>query len=412
MLSSASKKVHYGKREIPTEPVNIKKEHNNLPKGLIFKLLICFFIIMIICASYYIGNLYTHVTVHVVPDAIKFNPNHKALIQEVASINIKNMSSKNFINVVPVNFEYTASRSIENLETEYISNKSTGSITIFNIGATSQLLTQGTRFINPVTKKIYFMQGDKIVLKGGTKAAPATAVVTIEAAEPGEEYNMKNETLKVFAWYDKQDPRNETQYAQPVTEIVGGFAGDKPLLSDTDKQTLTEELHKELSFVLKEKASSLSLSGVFKIDNPQSMSYEEPLVNTLLKVPKISIHGTYQIYLMKQRDWLDYAKRYSNFDIETIKNVQVIHNKETPFPEFSLITEADGQKIQQISSTIFYINPNEPLIKKVMMDKKIKHLGEILKDPELRVAAASISVQPFWLTKIPHDISKIEVNVK
>ncbi|HEY1041487.1 MAG TPA: hypothetical protein VGE63_02055 [Candidatus Paceibacterota bacterium] len=364
----------------------------------------------ILSGCYYLGNHYQKITLIITPEKVPFDSNNQAPAYEVASINMENQPALTTIPIVPVNFEYTAKRAIENLPTEYVSTKSRGVISITNTNPTTQLFTEGTKFINPTTKKLYALVGEKIVLPSGTPAAPSKTLATIEALEPGQEYNLKKDTtLQVNAWYERNDPRISLQYAiVQENGIAGGFVGDKPLMNDAAEDKIVEELKKELQFVLQEKAYSLSLTGAFKIDNKSSLAYDEPNINTLLKTPEISLRGTYQIYLMKKNDWYSYVYNQSTLPIETVRNVMV-RQLEKSLPEFILTFDGSQPYIVQQSETVFVRKPDEQAIVAAINGQPIARIRSLLSAKNFPIESVRVQLQPFWLTNVPDNAEDIRI---
>lgn len=391
----------------PLKKQRIEQEHNKRSRTYAWAIILG--TLAILSGCYYLGNHYQKVTLIITPEKVPFDRNNQAPAYEVASINMENQPALTTIPIVPVNFEYTAKRAIENLPTEYVSTKSRGVVSIVNTNPTTQLFTEGTKFINPTTKKLYALVGEKIILPSGTPAAPSHTLATVEALEPGQEYNLKTGNLQVNAWYERNDPRLALQYGVIQTEgITGGFVGDKPLMNDAAEDKVVEELKKELQFVLQEKAYSLSLTGAFKIDNKQSLSYDEPQINTLLKTPEISLRGTYQIYLMKKNDWYSYVYNQSTLPVETVRNVMV-RQLEKSLPEFILAYDGSQPYVVQQSETVFVRKPNEAAIIESIKGQPIHQISTILKTQNAPVERIKIQVQPFWLKKAPTQTEDISI---
>lgn len=127
--------------------------------------------------------------------------------------------------------------------------KARGTLRVFNNHSTSaQRLVTNTRFISSNGK--LFKATSAVLIPGRTASGPGVAKVDVVAAEAGDYYNINNTTnfsipgLKGTAMFT-------TIYAENATPILGGFRGERPIITEEDISDAKDVLYSSLIESLK-----------------------------------------------------------------------------------------------------------------------------------------------------------------
>ncbi len=130
---------------------------------------------------------------------------------------------------------------------EEVEERASGNIRIYNDhNSNPQKLIRNTRFETP-DGKIYRID-KSVVVPGKVDDRPGSVEVTVYADEPGESYNMGKTNFTIPGF--KGAPQFETFYAESVTDMTGGFAGERLVVEDSvleqERATLQASLRDEL----------------------------------------------------------------------------------------------------------------------------------------------------------------------
>lgn len=156
-----------------------------------------------------------------------------------------------------VSFEKTASRDVTALSEETVSEFASGQITIRNTYASNaQRLIKRTRFKAP-NGAIYRIQ-ESVDVPGFSEGedgsrVPGEVTVVVYAEEAGDAYNIDEPTTFVIAAWEGTE-RGDAFVVESNGSIAGGFSGVRRTVDQTTRDSVTEELKKELSDTLRAEA--------------------------------------------------------------------------------------------------------------------------------------------------------------
>ena len=126
---------------------------------------------------------------------------------------------------------------------EEVEERASGNIRIFNdYNSSPQKLIRNTRFESP-DGQIYRID-KSVVVPGQEGGKPGSIEVTVYADEPGESYNMGKANFTIPGF--KGAPQFENFYAESITDMTGGFAGEKLIVEDSVLETERTALHTQL----------------------------------------------------------------------------------------------------------------------------------------------------------------------
>lgn len=157
-----------------------------------------------------------------------------------------------------------------------VERKASGDIVIFNTySSKSQKLIKRTRF-ETSDGKIYRI--NKSVIVPGTtvqngKIVPGSALVTVYANIPGEEYNIGLTDFTIPGF--KGDPRFDKFYARSKTPMENGFSGTVRTASPEDIAKVEEELQNSLKETLLAQARSNTPGDFILYDDAVFFSFED-----------------------------------------------------------------------------------------------------------------------------------------
>ncbi len=140
---------------------------------------------------------------------------------------------------------------------EQVSQKASGTITIYNDYSTkSQSLVKDTRF-EAKNGKIYRISQAVTVpgqKKQGAETVPGSVEATIQADEPGADYNSDLTEFTIPGF--RGDPRYTKFSAKSKTTLSGGLVGEVSLVEPADKARVKAELEDLLTKRLLEEAKT------------------------------------------------------------------------------------------------------------------------------------------------------------
>ncbi len=134
------------------------------------------------------------------------------------------------------NYERTVSGS----ETETVSEKASGQLTVFNDHSEKPMhLVPTTRFESKDGQ--VYRSPEAIRIPGrAADGTPGQTTVTVVAQEPGEAYNRAEGEFRLPGL--KGDPSYDGVYAEAASPISGGLEGERLVIPDSERQTVKEEL--------------------------------------------------------------------------------------------------------------------------------------------------------------------------
>lgn len=291
-----------------------------------------------------------------------------------------------------------------------VSIKAKGTITIYNAYSTaSQALVATTRFQAPDGK--IFRIDKAVVVPGATneggKLIPAHIDAPVTADLPGPLYNVSSSKLTVPGFAGT--PKHDGFYGVISEPLTGGFSGERGVASDKDIAAGKDEVTKLLKDVFK--------SGVFE------------------RVPKgfVIANGASEVTIGKV-EANKIGDEKGNFTVSGEASVRAMGFRESDITAVLLAAASKehlGKKFRELSAIYEKVTPNfakgelsvmvkasgtiEPSFDADGFRDKIlgKNVSEIRKFfvGEQDVPVVNMSFWPFWLAKVPFDISRVTIEV-
>lgn len=332
-----------------------------------------------------------------------------------------NVSSSNYEKgIIPANlfvFKESAKEDFSSTGKGKDEKKATGIVTIINNYSTSpQVLVATTRLETPDGK--IFRLDSRTVIPGATiqngKLIPSSVEAKVTADQPGAEYNISSCDLpncKFTIVGFKGTPKYEGFYAISKNAMTGGAAGTIPMITADDmtnaetkilelvtsaiNKAIETKLPKDLIYIPEGK------SGL-KLTNLKS----DAEIGDFRQNFTITAEGEVKIIAFKKENVIDYIQKLLK------KNEEYEFYKD---PEFSLqYIKADfNQGILEVNleaKQIVRFILNEEEIKKELLGKTEKEIIEAFKNRE-GITEIAIKLKPYWLLRVPKNISKIKISI-
>jgi len=335
---------------------------------------------------------------------------------EVKEINVKDglipaqvlQKEKSLVNVFP------ASGQIVKEE------RAKGLIKVYNEYSTSpQVLVAKTRFVSAEGK--VFRTPVAVTVPGGTyekgKLIPGEIEIEVVADEPGPEYNIGPTTFSIpgFAGTAKYTKF----YAKSFQPMSGGLKETVPQVTEDDlkkaEETLTQQAQQDCENLLKKDLQTAAFSEKFYY-------FPEQIKNEIIEKMPLVLNkdqvAEFKYQTKARCETLIIEKEVlKNFARQIIK--QQISAEEELFEDglkidYSLkeINLNEGKVVLILkSSAPIYTAINFDLLKKGLVDKSIEEV-KLLLENQANIAKAEVKFWPFWVTRVPNDLQRIEIKLK
>src|SRR3989338_1852662 len=344
--------------------------------------------------------------------------------KEPLDVKLKVSSSDKFssvdvkLNKIPgqlFNIEKTVIQTFATTGEKEVAQKARGKITVFNeYGTTPQPLIATTRFQTPEglifrTLKGITIPGTKV--ENG-KIIPGSMSVEVIADKPGQSYNISASKFNIPAFDERDDDgRYEKIYGKSNEAMKGGVIGKAKIVTESDfntaKQTLSDQLKKDVEDSLKNQTSGL------KVINASAVKLKEP--ESTVKIDEVAdnftmtISGSIKTVGFKEDDMRDLVKQF----IDKTQNLIVIPEK--------LTISYDNMIVDEVGNTLTftvniggtgYSKIDSDKIKTDLSGKNEKEIKDYFKETvATSVESARVILSPFWVKRVPQDREKIKLQI-
>lgn len=298
-----------------------------------------------------------------------------------------------------------------------ISEKAQGAVLIYNaFSSKTQRLDIDTR-LEGSNGKIYKTKKQIIVpgMKGG---APGSVEVGIYAAEAGSEYNSGPLDFTIFGF--RGTPKYSKFYARSKGEIAGGFKGKAPVISDTQKQDVINDLKTALRIKLFKKATDQIPNGfvLFKdaifLDIDEDSGDKIDLASSKDSMLPINIKGTLYGFLFNEEKL---TKKIAKNNINEEEDDGSVYMPNIQDLVFSL-SDKDDTSLGNVKNINFNLSGaakivwklDEKKLKEDLLGKPKKNFNQILLQYP-NIDSAESTLRPFWKMSFPDKAKNIKVIV-
>lgn len=296
-----------------------------------------------------------------------------------------------------------------------VNKKAQGTITIYNEYSSHPLtFVAHTRFVSAQGK--LFRSQKKVTIPGQTieqgQKVPGTVEIKVKAAEPGKDYNIGPTTFSIPGLLGSE--MYTSVYAKSSSSMKGGFEGKSSQVTEGDLQKaqneLKQKLMKKIGKALKQESQQKSLS--FK----KSMFVQEILSRSCSAEPEdpvesfsCEIKGEMKGLVFKEQDLKNWAEKL------ILKQVPEDRKIKPDSLQFSVtVQEKDLEKKQAKLTVSVLAKVFSPLNQKALIKRlagKSRATARIFLKTHPKIKKAEISLSPFWISSVPQDFERIELEV-
>lgn len=305
--------------------------------------------------------------------------------------------------------EASLSKTVPRSGSEYVEERASGTITIFNAySKSSQRLITNTRFESP--DGLIYRVKNPVVVPGYTTGSggaivPGEVEVTVYADEPGEEYNVGivDFTIPGLSGTDQF----EEMYARSVSAISGGFVGEQAVVSHEVRDAAIDELKSELDRKVRSAVEASIMEGeIFFPDTVSITMIEEP-DRTVEEGALITLKAEATVPVFSEDKLARVIAQEGGVSYEsplTIENEDALAILTEP-------SEIEGNIRLTISGEAKLIGAYS--IERLIQDlagKDRRNVGAVLSGYPA-IADMKISVYPFWRGQLPENPERFEVTI-
>jgi hypothetical protein len=293
---------------------------------------------------------------------------------------------------------------------EYLEEKASGLITIYNEFTTSQqVLVKNTRFESP--EGYIFRINRNVTIPGMSNGKPGTTQIEVYADEPGSEYNIEPSTFTIPGF--EGTAQFDGFYAKSSSSMTGGKKGDYPIINEDDLAKAEEELHKGIEEELSNNANELIPEGFLFFNEAYSIEENKETKteneNTTLNL-NAYLHGV----LIKEDALVTYLYKEmfgktEPVEVQNWKDLTFeLQNKEN-IKDTNEITFSVSGKIK------FYRTVNTKALADELAGISIKNtekIESIFNEESYPIHKAEVvRISPFWMPTFPGNSEKIKINI-
>jgi hypothetical protein len=306
----------------------------------------------------------------------------------------------------------------------YVSTKATGSVVLYNAySSLSQRLVAGTRLAND-SGLIYRLAGSVVIpgdttVNGVTLPGKTSAAIVAEAA--GASYNISGSDalsdFKIVAY--KGTPRYNGFYGRLTSDVSGGFAGQKKIVSQTVLSSTAAALQAAITARLLAEAKAAVPTGYIMYDTGYTVSFSAPAVGGMATgTASVALSGTLDGILFKTKDLV------GKLDKEQKRSAFGDFSYTTPGLEslsFSISNPKDFSPAKG-NTLIARLNGDIRLVGIVpVQELKGKLAGKLLAETQsvlqsysrvIDMSGSSGELFPSWTASVPTDFGRISVILK
>lgn len=324
----------------------------------------------------------------------------------------KEPSSENLsFETITVGLNQPRTVSVEASGEEYLEEKASGLITIYNEFTTSQqVLVKNTRFESP--EGYIFRINRNVTIPGMSNSKPGTTQIEVYADEPGSEYNIEPSTFTIPGF--KGTAQFDGFYAKSSSSMTGGKKGDYPIINEEDLANAEEKLHEDIEKELSENANELIPEGFLFFNGAYSI---EENIETKTENENITLDlNAYLHGVLLNEDSLVaylYREAFGETDSVEVQNWEdltfKLQNKEN-------IKDADEITFSVSGKIKFYKTVNTEALANELAGISIKNtekIESIFSEESYPIHKAEVvKISPFWMPTFPGNSEKIKINIE
>ncbi len=291
------------------------------------------------------------------------------------------------------------SKTVPATSEQQVEKQASGRIKILNsYKQTTQELVKNTRFKSQ--NGLIYRIRDSIVIPGytmnGSQIIPGSLEVEVFADSAGEEYNISKSSFTIPGFEGKDQYTKIT--AETVSEISGGYIGLRKVLSQETKDAIADEFKVDLKNQI-DQTKNQSTEYIL-IPDISTISFGDIQDKTEGDSVVLTMSASSDGYSFVKKDLFNFIGQKSILNPSANDQFSI----ETKDLNFSI----DKKDIKIEGPTVVTWITDVEKLKKDLIGKKKTEATSIF-DSYTSFKNTSFETKPFWKTKFPSDVSKIEV---
>ena len=288
--------------------------------------------------------------------------------------------------------------------------KAEGIIRLYNAYATKrENWLKGTRFVSDAGK--LFKSKDKISVPGVAikdgKIDPVYVDVPVEAAEPGQDYNIDPSHFSIFVF--RGTPRYTKYYGESSEAMTGG--GEGPQVTEEDLQKAEDVLIEKAKIAVEESLNNkvpegfIFLKDVLETEILEKFSLTRP--GDQKERFNFNVKAQSATVIFEKKDAENFVKKLALSQIPEQKLLYEESLKVNYTPE--AINLESGKIVLSLSFSIkIYPEIDLNLLEEGLMGKSLTET-KIFLESQPGVMKATAKLWPFWIQSVPNDLDRIEI---
>ncbi len=343
---------------------------------------------------------------------IKITP-HQTTLPINLTITASNDASSTNLHYDVLTLDKTESETIISTTTAQVSNKASGTITVYNNwSAQPQTLIKNTRF--ETSGGLIFRIPNAITIPGKNGSTAGSVDTVVYADQPGADYNIQSSDFTIPG-FKTDASRYKGFYAKTKNGISGGYVGVSASVSDTVRHSTVSDLDATLTKELKEGANTQKPDTFVMYDNGVKLSFV-PLPDQTSSSSPTSIMINESANL---RGIIFNRQELANYIASQAGNQLGMPEGEVEIPNLDSLNftlqnggSASSSKITfNLSGTAQIVSyVDEGQLKIDLAGKPKSDISSIIKNSYPNIDKIEVVIRPFWQSTVPEDVSSIVVN--
>ncbi|MFZ2500631.1 MAG: hypothetical protein WAW90_01430 [Minisyncoccia bacterium] len=303
----------------------------------------------------------------------------------------------------------TASQSVKSSGSKMVNSSASGSITVYNTQSKPQKLITNTRFAT--TAGLIFRIHEAITIPAGSTAKPGSVTTKVYADKTGDSYNVGPTSFTVPGFAGT--PQANEVYARSTVAMVGGAAGEVPVIDTSTEQQARNALTGTLSSELQASLQDQIPSGYILLPGAATTTYEEvaPSASATTGIVDVKEMGTITAIIFPN---VALAKAIAtsvaglNYQGEMLSLLPAsnLHLSSIGLPEAN--ASSFSFTLAGTASLVYTVDPTRIA---AAVAGKTRSAAEVALTNYPEVKRAIIILRPFWKQTFPEDPTSIGIVV-
>jgi len=384
------------------------REKSKKPRSILY---ILFFIILFIGVIFLGSMIFENVNIIITKKHQLFNLDQKPLV-----------ASKELDSTIPFDIMIISdnkSHEIRLSESEEVSLKAKGEITIYNEYSTKSEKLSAETYLSDENGKVYLT--DKAVSVPGyktdkdKKVIPGEVVVGVTSFLPGDVYNGTPSNFYINSFNGTS--KYKKIYGKAETVFSGGAQGLNYSLSEKNKENLNSIANSSFKDNLLKKVDSLIPPEYIFYPDASSFSYEiQDQILSPTADANVEISGTLSVVLLKEKDLINSIKKKSlpETTLDELSTINVIGIQDLKF-SFVKSNEDINKELESTNFTLtgkldFIWEPQISQLKNNLIGASRENLISIF-EQDVGIGDAVVKIFPPWKSTLPLKPNKIKITV-